>query len=117
MNVALSASPKPPARSLLADYPPPAGAFDEMLAAGGSIRPAWQPLIDSLSEIDRPALADRWEQARKVIRENGVTYNVHGDPAGMSRPWELDALPLVLPADQWSTIAAGLAQRALLLNL
>jgi len=117
MNVALSALSKPPARPLLADYRSPAGAFDEMLVAGGEIRPAWQPLIRALGEIDRAALADRWEQARRVIRENGVTYNVHGDPAGMSRPWELDALPLLVPAAEWNAIAAGLAQRALLLNL
>jgi len=117
MNVALSASPKPTAHSLLAEYSPRAGAFDEMLATRGELRPAWQPLIRALGEIDRRALAERWEHARRVIRENGVTYNVHGDPAGMSRPWELDALPLVVPAAQWSTIAAGLAQRALLLNL
>jgi uncharacterized circularly permuted ATP-grasp superfamily protein/uncharacterized alpha-E superfamily protein len=117
MNVAAPALSKPPARPLLADYRSPGGAFDEMLAAGGEIRPAWQPLLQSLGEIDRAALADRWEQARRVIRENGVTYNVHGDPAGMSRPWELDALPLLVPAAEWNAIAAGLAQRARLLNL
>src|SRR5436190_13913654 len=111
MNVAATALSKPPARPLLSGYRSPEGVFDEMLAAGGELRPAWRPLIQALSEIDRAALADRWEQARRVIRENGVTYNVHGDPAGMSRPWELDALPLLVPAAEWNTIAAGLAQR------
>ena len=26
----------------------------------------------------------------KLLRENGVTYNVYGDPRGTDRPWELD---------------------------
>src|SRR5262245_55669712 len=115
MTVALAASPLP-ALPLLADYRPAASAFDEMIAARGEVRPAGQPFARSLREIDRVALAGRWEQARRVIRENGVTYNVHGDPAGMSRPWELDALPLLISSAEWSKVAAGLTQRALLLN-
>ena len=43
-------------------------------------------------------LARRWEQARRLLRENGVTYNVYGDPRGTDRPWELDPLPLLLAA-------------------
>ena len=40
-------------------------------------------------------LTHRWEEARHLIRENGVTYNVYGDPRGMDRPWELDPVPLL----------------------
>ena len=116
MNSALTALP-PPASPLLAGYHAPAGRWDEMLTAEGAVRPAWKPLIHSLAEIDRDALASRWEQARRVIRENGVTYNVHGDPEGLSRPWELDAVPLLISAAEWNHVAAGLAQRATLLNL
>ena len=34
---------------------------------------------------------------RHLIRENGVTYNVYGDPRGMDRPWQLDPIPLLIP--------------------
>ena len=37
-----------------------------------------------------------------------MTYNVHGDEQGRDRPWELDALPLLIPAAEWSALAAGL---------
>jgi uncharacterized circularly permuted ATP-grasp superfamily protein/uncharacterized alpha-E superfamily protein len=118
MSLALSAAETPPhASHLLADYQPPAGGYDEMLDRSGGIRAAWRTLVDSLTDIDGPALSARWEQARRVIRENGVTYNVHGDPAGMSRPWELDPLPMLIPAAEWTRLSAGLAQRATLLNL
>ena len=29
----------------------------------------------------------------RLIRDNGVTYNVYGDPRGMHRPWEPDPMP------------------------
>jgi uncharacterized circularly permuted ATP-grasp superfamily protein/uncharacterized alpha-E superfamily protein len=62
-------------------------------------------------------LAARWENARRNIRDNGVTYNVYGDPQGMDRPWELDMIPLLIPPHEWSQLEAGLTQRARLLNL
>ena len=40
--------------------------------------------------LDRLGLAEvtrRWDEARQLIRENGVTYNVYGDPRGVGRPW------------------------------
>ena len=72
MNSALPVSSIPPPSAWLNDYRPPQGTYDEMLQAGGIVRPAWQPLVQSLEEIDRAALASRWEQARRIIRENGV---------------------------------------------
>jgi uncharacterized circularly permuted ATP-grasp superfamily protein/uncharacterized alpha-E superfamily protein len=119
MSVALPSSEPPPPRAshLLADYRPPAGGVDEMLDAAGQVRSPWRGMVESLGEIDHATLAARWEQARRVIRENGVTYNVHGDPEGMSRPWELDPLPMLMPAGEWPRLSRGLAQRATLLNL
>ena len=59
---------------------------------------------------------ERWEAARRLLHQNGVTYNIYGDPQGMERPWPLDMIPLLIPADEWETIEAGLIQRASLLN-
>ena len=42
------------------------------------------------------------ETARRLIRENGVTYNVYGDPRGMDRPWQLDPIPLLVAAGEWT---------------
>ena len=35
----------------------------------------------------------------------------------MDRPWNLDAIPLMIPPSEWSQLEAGLIQRARLLNL
>ena len=99
-----------------ASYPYTAGVYDEMCAAPGVLRPHWDVFINSLSALGGQELARRWRTARQRIRENGVTYNVYGDPLGMDRPWNLDAIPLVIPRSEWSQIEEGLIQRARLLN-
>jgi uncharacterized circularly permuted ATP-grasp superfamily protein/uncharacterized alpha-E superfamily protein len=90
---------------------------DEMLAAPDEPRPHWAAFVRSLAGLGPQEIARRWEQARRLIHDNGVTYNVYGDPQGMDRPWELDALPLLIGTEEWRELEAALAQRALLLNL
>src|SRR6202163_2472634 len=97
-------------------YPQTAGVYDEMSAALGVLRPHWDLFINSLSALRGQELARRWQTARQRIRENGVTYNVYGDPLGMDRPWNLDAIPLIIPPSEWSQLETGLIQRARLLN-
>jgi uncharacterized circularly permuted ATP-grasp superfamily protein/uncharacterized alpha-E superfamily protein len=91
--------------------------YDEMCGAPGILRPHWDKFIHSLSALGDQELTRRWQTAKHRIRENGVTYNVYGDPLGMDRPWNLDAIPLVLQPSEWSQLEAGLIQRARLLNL
>jgi uncharacterized circularly permuted ATP-grasp superfamily protein/uncharacterized alpha-E superfamily protein len=102
---------------LNAGYPQTAAVYDEMSGEGGVLRPHWGPFIDSLSALGGKELAHRWRTARQRIRENGVTYNVYGDPLGMDRPWSLDPIPLVIPPSEWQLLEAGLIQRARLLNV
>src|ERR1700720_225747 len=98
-------------------YPQTPGVYDEMSSALGVLRPHWDRFINSLSALGGQELARRWQTARQRIRENGVTYNVYGDPLGMDRPWNLDAIPLMIPPSEWNQLEAGLIQRARLLNL
>ncbi|HKE93730.1 MAG TPA: circularly permuted type 2 ATP-grasp protein [Povalibacter sp.] len=102
--------------SLMTPYTADASRYDELLAADGSLRPHWQALIDRLDIAGPDTVRRGVELVRRLIVENGVTYNVYADPQGRDRPWQLDILPLVLPAHEWQTIAAGVAQRARLLD-
>ena len=97
-------------------YVPAPGTYDEMRAADGALRPHWQYLVDTLRQLGRGGIETRWREAHRLIRDNGVTYNLHGDPRGMSRPWELDPLPLLLRGEEWAVLERGLIQRAELLN-
>ena len=101
---------------LLADYPRPHAAYHELLDAQGQVRPHWRRLLDQLQRSTPAQLQQRQATLARQIQENGVTYNVYADPEGADRPWELDLLPNLIPADEWQQIAAGVAQRAGLLN-
>jgi uncharacterized circularly permuted ATP-grasp superfamily protein/uncharacterized alpha-E superfamily protein len=102
---------------LFAGYAGLPGIYDEMRPAPGELRPHWKQFVSSLERLGRDELSLRWENARRIIREHGVTYNVYGDPQGMDRPWELDMMPLLIPSDDWRKIEAGLMQRSRLFNL
>jgi uncharacterized circularly permuted ATP-grasp superfamily protein/uncharacterized alpha-E superfamily protein len=98
-------------------YHPPPGAYDELSGADGGPRPHWQRLVDLLGSWQPTEMADRWEQARRLIRDNGVTYNVHDDAtAGEQRPWVLDPIPLVIAEADWTRLEVGLNQRARVLD-
>src|SRR3984893_2075321 len=113
MKISADTIESPP---LIANYPQTPGVYDEMSGPGGVLRPHWDTFIRSLTALGKDELAHRWRTARQRIRENGVTYNVYGDPLGENRPLSLDAIPLVIPASEWSQMEAGLIQRARLLN-
>ncbi len=101
---------------LLSRYVTKEGRFDELLAAPKVPRPHWARFIASLAQREGPEVGDTLALMEREIRENGITYNVYADPQGADRPWEVDPLPLLLDADEWARIEAGVAQRAELLN-
>ncbi|PWU05379.1 MAG: hypothetical protein C5B51_14635 [Terriglobia bacterium] len=97
-------------------YAPNAGFYDEMVAPDGSLRPYWRPLINPLQEMGERAFALRWQDGRRLIHENGTTYNVYTDPQTTERPWPLDPIPLILDSVEWAQIETAIVQRATLLN-
>src|SRR4051812_7498100 len=101
---------------LLSPYAADVTRYDELLAADGSMRAHWRPLVEKMEEAGQDTVRRGVELARRLIVENGVTYNVYADPQGRDRPWQLDIVPLVMPANEWQVIAAGVAQRARLLD-
>jgi len=103
-------------REMLANYPTASGRYDEMLAAAQTPRAHWQALFEQLGATSPEALRERVQWVQRQVRENGVTYNVYADPEGADRPWELDMLPFILPAEEWAGIEAAIRQRATLLN-
>ena len=100
----------------LAGYVSDAHRYDELLDGRGGVRPHWRPLIDALTGEGAELARRGVELARRLIVENGVTYNVYADPQGRDRPWVLDPLPVLLTAAEWDEIEAGVAQRARLFD-
>ncbi len=90
--------------------------YDESSADGVSPRAHWSPLMETLRTIGVEEIARRWSLAERRIRENGITYNIYGDPLGANRPWRTDLVPLLISAEEWRRIEAGVVQRAELLS-
>jgi uncharacterized circularly permuted ATP-grasp superfamily protein/uncharacterized alpha-E superfamily protein len=88
-----------------------------MIVGTAAPRDHYRSFVTSLEAIGRHELASRWERARQDIRDNGVTYNVYGDPQGADRRWELDMMPFIMSAAEWRDLETALVQRTRLLNL
>ncbi len=82
-------------------------AYDEAFTATGKRRPHWDAVVPFLETLGSNGLARSWEQARRMIHENGVTFNVYGDPQYMGQ-LGTRAIPWVLPG----VAALKLQQRA-----
>jgi uncharacterized circularly permuted ATP-grasp superfamily protein/uncharacterized alpha-E superfamily protein len=101
---------------LLSSYKLGASAFDEFLGDDGKPRAHYAGLLAALQELGPAEIKRRQETCQRLVHEQGITYNVYGDPRGMERPWQLDPIPFIIAPDEWRGLEGGLIQRASLLN-
>lgn len=92
------------------------GHYDELRTPEGDLRPHWQQFFTHLGAAGFADLDRRSAQLARQIRDDGVTYNAWRPDGSIQRPWSLDLLPLIVPADEWAQIERGITQRARLLN-
>lgn len=107
---------EPERSSLLGGYVPIAGAYDELCDSMGNPREKYKFILNSYQEIGAGELALRRKELTRLLRENGVTYNVYGSSDEQSRLWSLDMLPYLMESAEFSPIERGLIQRGELLN-
>jgi uncharacterized circularly permuted ATP-grasp superfamily protein/uncharacterized alpha-E superfamily protein len=87
------------------DYVPLAGVPDELLGPDGRPRRTWLNFLQQLSAAEQSlAGVDRH------LQDIGVSYRVHGE--ARERTWPLSRLPLLIEEQEWNEIAAGVTQRA-----
>jgi uncharacterized circularly permuted ATP-grasp superfamily protein/uncharacterized alpha-E superfamily protein len=96
-----------PRADWFAGYAPLPGVPDELIGPDGAPRPGWRRFFDLLGrqDIDSSIAA-----ADRHIRDMGISYRVHGE--AQERSWPLSRLPLLIDETEWRAIAAGVAQRA-----
>ena len=109
---------------------PAAGAFgstgfDEFIDPAGEVRPAWRELADLVGDRGREGMDRLRDVLRGLVDNDGITYieiDRHGetvtDSHGMAMPgpWHLDGIPLLVSAQDWQTLEAGVVQRSRLLD-
>ncbi len=96
---------------------PAAGIPDQVYTPDGAIKPEWDYLLNSLDNLGSKALKERQDKARRILRDDGVTYNIYAENSPSNSEWELDLVPAIIGSEAWSVIEAGLLERAELLNL
>ena len=93
------------------------GQLDEAWADDGTVKPHWQYLFNSLRDLGPDVLREREQKARRILRDDGATFNIHGGDGNPSSSWELDCVPRIIGSEDWGQIEAGLLERAELFNL
>src|SRR6476661_5743015 len=93
------------------------GLFDELFAAPGKARRHYAAVYRQLAALDDEAMARRRKMADVVFRNQGITFTVYKDAAGVEKIFPFDLVPRIIPADEWQTIERGLVQRITALNL
>src|SRR5580658_419711 len=81
-------------------YPRNDSVYDELLDGEGRVRPHYAKLFQTLEQLGEGEIKRRWGTCLQLIHEQGIYYNVYGDPRGMERTWQMDPLPLVLAQDE-----------------
>ncbi|MCY7421423.1 MAG: circularly permuted type 2 ATP-grasp protein, partial [Chitinophagaceae bacterium] len=92
-------------------------SLDQLLNNNVSLEPHWKTFFTSFAQLGDEEIVNRSQDMSRFLKENGVTYNIYGDPSGMNRTWKLDIIPYLVSAEEWATCEAGLIQRATLFNL
>ncbi|TNF34868.1 MAG: circularly permuted type 2 ATP-grasp protein [Gammaproteobacteria bacterium] len=87
-----------------------------MLLAGNGIREHYRDYGQWLESCDEAWLAQRRQEADLLFHRVGITFTVYGDEQGAERLIPFDALPRIIPAQEWQVLERGLAQRVQALN-
>ena len=90
--------------------------YDEMFEGPGVPRPHYARLLASLEGLSAGDFRARQGLVDRILVNQGITFTVYGDAAGVEKPFPVDILPRIVPASEWAHLERGLTQRVLALN-
>ncbi|MDQ1427180.1 MAG: hypothetical protein QOK39_656, partial [Acidimicrobiaceae bacterium] len=82
-------------------------AWDEMFDHHGAPREHCQGLFGVLQTLSPADFESRCRARDQAFRDQGITFSLSGE----ERPFPLDLVPRVIPADEWAVIETGVRQR------
>ncbi|MFC3579206.1 circularly permuted type 2 ATP-grasp protein [Sphingomonas hylomeconis] len=85
----------------------------DVLAAGRD-RAAWTAMFEELAAVAGDDLGHARERVQRHAEDIGTGFRIIGESD--ERPWPASPVPLLIGAAEWAGIAAGVAQRAELLE-
>ncbi|WP_433527297.1 circularly permuted type 2 ATP-grasp protein [Nocardia pseudovaccinii] len=97
---------------------PTGGYYDELVDPAGGVRRMWSELSADFVELGTTGLGRLDSRVRRLIDDDGIYYTevgAAGEPP-MPTAWRLDPIPLLVSADDWIRLEAGLVQRSRVLD-
>jgi len=98
----------------LASYIPPDPAADAYAGARADVAAKWQALAAGMFAQTHHDPSALQVYVDRHVEDLGLAFRMTGDE--QERPWPLNPMPIVIGADEWAGISAGLIQRARLLE-
>ncbi|MES2441717.1 MAG: circularly permuted type 2 ATP-grasp protein [Pseudomonadota bacterium] len=86
----------------------------DVLCARAAGDTAWNAVFEELAGIAGESLEHARERAQRHADDIGTGFRIAGE--GEERPWPLSPVPLLIAESEWRGIAAGIAQRAQLVE-
>ncbi|MEI9852843.1 MAG: circularly permuted type 2 ATP-grasp protein [Sphingomonas sp.] len=90
------------------------GRTSDVLADRAADDTAWAAAFEEIAALCGDSLDLARERAQRHAEDIGTGFRIIGE--GEERPWPLSPVPLMIPASEWAGIAAGVAQRARLME-
>jgi len=92
------------------------GVWDEM-KHNDSIRSQYKQVVQAIQQFDVAALQQKDRIASELFMNQGITFTVYSDDAGIERIFPFDIIPRIITSAEWSHIEKGIQQRLKALNL
>lgn len=104
--------------SLLQQYTSLPGTWDEMHdTSTGHIREHYSKVFAALRQMDVASIQQKDLLAGELFMNQGITFTVYSDNAGIERIFPFDIIPRVITGEEWDEVEAGIRQRLRALNL
>jgi uncharacterized circularly permuted ATP-grasp superfamily protein len=101
----------------LADYEVDTRTYDETFEPQCSVRTVYKELASRLAELSPQEVEQRRRLVELLLRNQGVTFTVYSDDAGIEKVFPFDPIPRLISAEEWALVERGLVQRVRALNL
>lgn len=101
---------------LFEQYQQRPGTWDEM-CVDNHIRAQYSRIFDEISQLPVEMLLQKDKLAGELFMNQGITFTVYSDDAGIEKIFPFDIIPRILTSMEWDHIQRGITQRLKALNL
>src|SRR6476646_11412388 len=97
-------------QQLFEEYKTYPGTWDEM-SADKTIRSQYRQVFNDISRLPGGMLQQKDKLAGELFMNQGITFTVYSDDAGIERIFPYDIIPRIITAAEWQHIEEGIKQR------